>query len=82
MFVNVWDEIGKARLKSSRKVNPKDEIYFPTIKYPYRFSYHLLHLFFIISFPNCSQYLANSVVINRYRTPRLTNFRQLFFSFL
>ena len=59
----------------------KDEVYFLTTKYPYGFSDHLFHLFFTISFPNCSQYLATSVVINRYRTHRLTKFRQPFFSF-
>ena len=38
---------------------PKEEIFFPTTKYPNGFSGHLLHLFFTISFPNDSQYLAS-----------------------
>ena len=66
--MNVWDEIGKTR----SKVYPKDEIYFPTTKYSHGFSDHLLQLFYTISSPNGSQYLAISVAINRYRTPRLT----------
>ena len=48
----------------------KAEIHFPITKYPYGFSDHL---FFFLLFPNSSQYEATSLVINRYRTPRLTN---------
>ena len=59
-----------------RKVYPNDEMDFPTTKCPYGFSDHLLHLFFylyfIISFPNDSQYLPTSVVISRYRIPCFT----------
>ena len=50
----------------------QEEIYFPTTKYSYGFSDHLLHLFFTISFPNGSQHLATSVAINHYCTSRLT----------
>ena len=64
-----------------RKFYLKDEVYFPTSKYPYGFSDHLWHLFFTITFPNCSHYLATSFVTNRYRIYRFTKFWQLFFSF-
>ena len=49
---------------------------FPATKYSYGFSDHLLHFFFIVSFVTFydgSQYLATTVVVNRYCTPRFTN---------
>ena len=57
-------------------------MHFPTTRYPYVFSDNLLHSFFYvyfnISFPNGSQYLFTSVVINRYRTPHLTSYFLIF----
>ena len=50
-------------------------IYFANTKYCYGFPDHLFHLFFTISFAifhHDSEYPTATVVINRYRTPRLT----------
>ena len=69
-------KLAKLGKNFQRKVYPKGEIYFPPTKYPYGFSDHLLYLFFYIyftiSFPNGSQDLVTSAVINRYCTPSLT----------
>ena len=52
----------------------RQPIYFPTTNYGYRFSDYLFHLFFTFSlaiFHHDSQYLATTVMINRYRTLRV-----------
>ena len=59
-------------------------IYFPTSKYSYGLTDHLIHLFFSISFAifhHGSQYLATTVAAKRNRTPRLTKIVAAIFYF-